>query len=309
MVAPAGSEPASAGFRPAANPSQLESHGRRPQSRTAFVLFPKQADYRLPRLRRWTGCVHRLSRKAPTLRSCSGGNTHLSPVEMSGIEPDQQRLQGALATSAPHPQGAVPRPGRLATTGQGGAARMAGLANPAGMLTLWRYQSSVTCARRCSRSGDGRRSGRTRTLVWCGRFGICCSRRCATLPRYEVVLQRETALSGPSRGRSPSGASRAIRWRPPWSGCRAALTGWSTRLACWLVPGTSCNNSTSRRSRIATVLPRKVCKSLAEAARASAGGGTLGDQGTVTAGAREGLGRHLYRGDRASCCPGRPSPR
>ena len=37
-------------------------------------------------------------------------------VEMSGIEPDQQRLQGALATSAPHPRGCGdqgnPAPGR-----------------------------------------------------------------------------------------------------------------------------------------------------------------------------------------------------
>src|ERR1700722_8962964 len=51
MVGPAGIEPAYAGLRPAANPSQLETRGRDPRSRTASLLNPNQADYRLPRSR------------------------------------------------------------------------------------------------------------------------------------------------------------------------------------------------------------------------------------------------------------------
>jgi hypothetical protein len=50
-VGPAGIEPAYAGLRPAANPSQLETRSRDPRSRTAFLLNPNQADYRLPRSR------------------------------------------------------------------------------------------------------------------------------------------------------------------------------------------------------------------------------------------------------------------
>jgi hypothetical protein len=51
MVGPAGIEPAYAGLRPAANPSQLETRSRDPRSRTASLLNPNQADYRLPRSR------------------------------------------------------------------------------------------------------------------------------------------------------------------------------------------------------------------------------------------------------------------
>ena len=54
MVGPAGSDPASAAFQAAANPSQLETHGREPRSRTGCVMLPKQAGYRLPRSREWT---------------------------------------------------------------------------------------------------------------------------------------------------------------------------------------------------------------------------------------------------------------
>lgn len=65
-----------------------------------------------------------------------------TPVEMHGIEPCRQRLQGAAATSATHPRGpgqdqrcGWPEPG-LIYAGQDGAW-------PA-VLTLWRYQYSGT---------------------------------------------------------------------------------------------------------------------------------------------------------------------
>ena len=42
-VVPAGTEPASAGLQPAANPSQLENHRRDGWIRTSDLLIPNQA--------------------------------------------------------------------------------------------------------------------------------------------------------------------------------------------------------------------------------------------------------------------------
>ena len=66
-VGPAGIEPAYAGFGRLLNPSQLEIRCRDPRSRTAFLLNPNQADYRLPRSRD-------VLRQPPTQHGGDGGN-------------------------------------------------------------------------------------------------------------------------------------------------------------------------------------------------------------------------------------------
>ena len=127
-VGPAGIEPAYAGLRPAANPSQLETRGRDPRSRTAFLLNPNQADYRLPR-----------SREVPLIQHGGDGGNRTRCDDACRACPLPQ-LSSPWRCGARYSQS----PG-VAGLSSAASPRSAGLASlPIMVLTLWTCQQAST---------------------------------------------------------------------------------------------------------------------------------------------------------------------
>lgn len=128
MVGPAGIEPAYAGLRPAANPSQLETHGREAGTRTPSYLVPGQAC--LP--------LHHIPEDADAAR-----------WRWRESNPLRRRLQGVPATSAVIPMvrcGArysqSPGVAGLSSAASPSYGRHGG--PPLMVLTLWTYQQAST---------------------------------------------------------------------------------------------------------------------------------------------------------------------
>jgi hypothetical protein len=152
---PAGIEPACAGFRPAANPSQLETRGRDPRSRTAFLLNPNQADYRLPRSREVLRPGARLALAftpafEPGSRARSRGTLGAARWRWRESNPLRRRLQGVSAASAVIPMGDA-APGRALPAASPRSGRHGG--PPVMVLTLLTCQQASTFTLRWCSAG------------------------------------------------------------------------------------------------------------------------------------------------------------
>ena len=169
-VAPAGTEPASPGFQPDADPSQLESHGRGDRIRTGDLRAPNAAGW--PNFPTPQSGWQESDPHVPNAALCQGATTR--PVEVVGIGPTAATLARRARYLSCHPQ--VP----------------AGW-QPAGLaLGTHAVELAIT--------------GHVHPAGWCsqGRKDLNPHQRGlepATLPLRHALIQLETAPSGSSGGR------------------------------------------------------------------------------------------------------------
>ena len=99
-VAPAGTEPASPGFQPDADPSQLESHGRGDRIRTGDLRAPNAAGW--PNFPTPQSGWQESDPRVPNAALCQGASTR--PVEVVGIGPTAATLARRARYLSCHPQ-------------------------------------------------------------------------------------------------------------------------------------------------------------------------------------------------------------